>query len=47
MDEPEFAEKLGKDGRRRVQEKYDLQRNTMRLGEIFSRRLGDLAGEGA
>lgn len=47
MDEPEFAQKLGRDGRVRVEEKYNLQRNTMRLGEIFSRRLGGLAGEGA
>lgn len=46
MDEPELARKLGRDGRARVREKYDLRRNTMRLGEIFSRRLAGLAGEG-
>ncbi len=47
MDEPELAQRLGRDGRVRVEEKYDLQRNTMHLGEIFSRRLGTFAGEGA
>ena len=45
MDEPEFAQRLGRDGRRRVEEKYDLWRNTTRLGEIFQRRLEALPGE--
>lgn len=45
MDEPEFAEQLGRHGRRRVQEKYHLERNTQRLGEIFSRRLSGPALE--
>lgn len=45
MDEPDLAERLGRDGRRRVQEKYHLGRNTQRLGEIFDRRLAELATE--
>lgn len=40
MDDPKFRHDLGQAGRRRVLDKYDLNRNTQRLAEIFERRLG-------
>ena len=39
MDEPALRRRLGQAGRRRVQERYDLFRNTARLASIFQRRL--------
>ena len=39
MDDPELRRKLGRSARIRVQEKYDLERNTGRLAEIYRRRL--------
>ncbi|MEO8050182.1 MAG: glycosyltransferase [Acidobacteriota bacterium] len=39
MDQPELRQRLGKSGRARVMEKYDLERNVVRLAEIFQRRL--------
>ena len=39
MDDPELRRKLGRSARIRVQEKYDLERNTERLAEIYRRRL--------
>jgi colanic acid/amylovoran biosynthesis glycosyltransferase len=39
MDDPELRRKLGRSARIRVQEKYDLNRNTGRLAEIYRRRL--------
>jgi glycosyltransferase involved in cell wall biosynthesis len=38
--DPELRERLGKAGRLRVEERYHLAANTQRLGEIFSRRIG-------
>jgi len=38
MDNPKRRAALGKAGRLRVQDKYHLQRNAARLGEIFKRR---------
>ncbi len=43
MDDAELRRRLGKQGRLRVMDRYDLNRNTMRLAEIFRRRLGGLA----
>lgn len=39
MDDPELRRKLGRSARSRVCEKYDLERNTERLAEIYRRRL--------
>ena len=39
MDDPELRRKLGRSARIRVQEKYELERNTERLAEIYRRRL--------
>jgi colanic acid/amylovoran biosynthesis glycosyltransferase len=39
MDDPELRQRLGRSARIRVQEKYDLARNTERLAEIYRRRL--------
>jgi len=39
MDDAALRRRLGEAGRRRVEEKYDLSRNTDRLAEIFRRRL--------
>ncbi len=39
MDDPALRRRLGEQGRRRVLEKYDLARNTLRLASIFDRRL--------
>lgn len=39
MDDAALRHGLGRAGRRRVEEKYNLQRNTARLAEIFARRL--------
>jgi glycosyltransferase involved in cell wall biosynthesis len=41
MDDPVLRLRLGRAGRQRVLEKYDLRRNTVRLAEIFRRRLGE------
>ena len=41
IDEPELRLQLGKSGRLRVMEKYDLERNVTNLKEIFQRRLTD------
>ncbi|MDX2034422.1 MAG: glycosyltransferase family 4 protein [Blastocatellia bacterium] len=43
MDDTELRRRLGAQGRLRVMDRYDLNRNTMRLAEIFRRRLGELA----
>ncbi|MFN0085248.1 MAG: glycosyltransferase [Blastocatellia bacterium] len=43
MDDAELRRRLGAQGRLRVMDRYDLNRNSMRLAEIFRRRLGDLA----
>lgn len=39
IDDPELRRRLGTAGRRRVIEKYDLDRNVARLAEIFSDRI--------
>jgi glycosyltransferase involved in cell wall biosynthesis len=39
IDQPELRQRLGKSGRLRVMEKYDLERNVMNLEKIFQRRL--------
>lgn len=39
MDHSDLRERLGRAGRRTVQERYDLAQNTRLLGEIFQRRL--------
>jgi glycosyltransferase involved in cell wall biosynthesis len=39
MDDPDLRQKLGRSARIRVQEKYDLERSTGRLAEIYRRRL--------
>jgi glycosyltransferase involved in cell wall biosynthesis len=39
MDHRELRQRLGVNGRQRVQERYDLQKNTQLLGQIFTRRL--------
>jgi len=44
IDDPALRERLGRAGRRRVMERYDLARNTARLAAVFRRRLGALAG---
>jgi len=41
MDDPELREELGKTGRARVAEHYNLSENVARLGEIFKTRLGN------
>lgn len=41
MDDPALRRRLGAAGRQRVLDRYDLQRNTERLAEIFRRRLGE------
>jgi glycosyltransferase involved in cell wall biosynthesis len=40
MDDPTLRLRLGRAGRQRVMEQYDLQRNTARLAEIFRQRVG-------
>ncbi|HZT33965.1 MAG TPA: glycosyltransferase [Bryobacteraceae bacterium] len=40
MDDVGLRRRLGQAGRRRVLERYDLERNTGRLAEVFGRRLG-------
>ncbi len=40
MDDAELRQRLGRAGRLRVQDRYDLSRNVTRLAEIFDRRLG-------
>jgi glycosyltransferase involved in cell wall biosynthesis len=40
MDDAELRETLGHNGRLRVVEHYDLEKNVARLGDIFQRRLG-------
>ncbi len=40
MDDPDLRQTLGKNGRKRVVEEYDLSKNVERLGDIFQRRLG-------
>lgn len=40
IDDPDLRRRLGAAGRRRVIEKYDLDRNVARLGEIFTNRIG-------
>ena len=39
IDQPDLRKSLGKSGRLRVMEKYDLERNVMDLEKIFQRRL--------
>jgi glycosyltransferase involved in cell wall biosynthesis len=39
MDDPELRRKLGCAGRQKVMEKYDLNRNGARLGEVLERRI--------
>lgn len=39
MDEPELRSRLGNNGRQRVQEKYNLQRNTSLLADLFEQRI--------
>jgi glycosyltransferase involved in cell wall biosynthesis len=39
MDNPDLRHQIGKAGRQRVLESYELQRNTEGLAEIFRRRL--------
>ena len=39
MDDPELRRSLGRAGRQRVVERYNLEVNIARLGEIFRRRL--------
>jgi colanic acid/amylovoran biosynthesis glycosyltransferase len=39
MDDAELRQRLGRSARIRVQEKYDLARNTEHLAEIYRRRL--------
>ena len=39
IDQPELRQRLGKSGRLRVMEMYDLERNVMNLETIFQRRL--------
>jgi glycosyltransferase involved in cell wall biosynthesis len=41
IDKPSLRLRLGRAGRQRVMEKYDLQQNTARLAEIFRRRIGE------
>jgi colanic acid/amylovoran biosynthesis glycosyltransferase len=45
IDDAALRRKLGEAGRRRVMEKYDLQRNTDRLANIFRRRIGTHGAE--
>ncbi|MFH1567001.1 MAG: glycosyltransferase family 4 protein, partial [Gemmatimonadota bacterium] len=40
MDDRDLGQRLGRQGRQRVLERYDLRRNTQRLAEVFARRLG-------
>jgi hypothetical protein len=40
MDQPALRESMGKSGRARVIEKYNLDQNVTQLAEIFRRRLG-------
>ncbi len=47
MDDAELRETLGHNGRLRVVEHYDLEKNVGRLGDIFQRRLGGAASEPA
>jgi glycosyltransferase involved in cell wall biosynthesis len=44
MDDAELRDRIGHAARRRVQERYDLQKSVDRLVEIFSRRLQSTAG---
>lgn len=39
MDEPALRQSIAKQGRAKVLQHYELQRNTLRLGDIFRRRL--------
>ncbi|MBI3802128.1 MAG: glycosyltransferase family 4 protein [Deltaproteobacteria bacterium] len=41
MDDPALRQRLGEAGRRRVQDKYDLNRNTAALAALFRQRLQD------
>jgi glycosyltransferase involved in cell wall biosynthesis len=41
MDDPALRQRLGESGRGRVQDKYDLNRNTAALAALFRRRLQD------
>jgi glycosyltransferase involved in cell wall biosynthesis len=43
MGDEELRERLARDGRERVRESYNLERNVDRLGRIFEARLGELA----
>jgi colanic acid/amylovoran biosynthesis glycosyltransferase len=43
MDDPDARRRLGKSGRERVVERYNLGRNVARLAEVFRRRLGAAA----
>jgi glycosyltransferase involved in cell wall biosynthesis len=40
MDDPVLRRRLGSSARERILEKYDLDRNTANLAEVFKRRLG-------
>jgi colanic acid/amylovoran biosynthesis glycosyltransferase len=40
IEEPDLRRRLGEAGRRRVVEKYDLDRNITHLAEIFADRIG-------
>ncbi|MDG4554665.1 MAG: glycosyltransferase [Candidatus Competibacter sp.] len=46
MDDAELRQRLGKAGRARVEDKYNLRRNIDRLAAIFRRRLGGERGHG-
>jgi glycosyltransferase involved in cell wall biosynthesis len=41
MDDQELRQRLGKSGRERIVEHYDLRRNMKRLAEIFAERIRD------
>jgi hypothetical protein len=43
MDDTELRTRLAHNGRDRVREHYDLERNVGRLGQLFEVRLGESA----
>ena len=43
MDHPDLRQRLGTNGRLRVLDRYDLRKNTLLLGAIFTRRLSETA----
>jgi colanic acid/amylovoran biosynthesis glycosyltransferase len=46
MDQPDLRQRLGRAGRARVMEKYDLERNTAQLADILRRRVSDGGSSG-